>query len=126
MSSARPAPLAATVHRSNAPCSFEAKATRRPSGDQASADTALVWPDNCFTSWPVAVSQTAMRPSLDAEAKRRPSGEIATAVAPLVEEPGATRSRPVEVSQARVGAEILATTTVAPSRSKAKSQTQQS
>ena len=35
MSSARPAPLAATVHRSNAPCSFEAKATVRPSGDQA-------------------------------------------------------------------------------------------
>ena len=83
MRAASPAPVAGS-HSRTVPSS-PAEASRRPSGLNATAITAPVWPVRVACSAPVAGSHSRTVPSSLAEASSRPSGLNATAItAPVV------------------------------------------
>src|SRR2546429_9409435 len=60
--------------------SYDADATSLPSGENATAQTALEWPSSVCSGAPVADSQILTVLSSDADATSLPSGENATAM----------------------------------------------
>src|SRR5438477_299693 len=72
------APVAASQSRTV--LSSEADASRRPSGENATALTQSLWPLSVASHAPVAASQSRTVSSSEADASRRPSGENATAL----------------------------------------------